>query len=282
MERISNDKFLLHARKLFSQDDDLIDRFYISLKMLNDDTAKRTSHSIDIDNNEFINILHHAEVYINLTRIKFIDLYTGYICCINSKSYGSAIHITRSIIENVAMLDFVSTRLIKQLEERDYIKVVKELLTFSVPSWETHRVKDYKRIHISDALRHMSKGLFNSNSKIFDVYDPMSEMVHPSATSFLVYINKHGFEKNKIQHHYSRYDVKDTFLDFTASGLLYADLLVHRLYPQIIEKIIDKINKSYFEINTLFNTDHELRIEYENLIDQLTPDHIKSEEDEYH
>ena len=54
----------------------------------------------------------------------------------------------------------------------------------NVKDYQTYKVKDYKRTHINDALRHYSK---DRELDIFKIYNPISERVHPSPSSFLMY-----------------------------------------------------------------------------------------------
>ena len=289
MEKISNKVFIQYVKSFtkktwHSQEIGLLKNFEINIEKLENLIEKRIiNKSESEDEAVYLSINHHIATYVNSTKIKFVDLYKGFINCINSGSYSGALVISRTILENVSMLDYLSTKFIKLFKDKNYIKLLKEILNLSVPSWSTEKIKDYKRTHINDALRHFSKsdtGGFGDEKKIFIIYDPVSEMTHPSATSFLMYSSHNNSKKNgitKFQTSFSQNSEKihEKVFPPISLVLVYPYFLVEELYPKIQKDLIDMIKKSKIEIDTHFKFNPEDAIKYDELVKNLVPEELK-------
>ena len=281
MEKISNKVFTQFLESFIkktknSQEFDLLKNFEIGTEKLENSIERRITNSESSQELYYFNFNHHIETHYNSTKIKFVDLYKGLISCINSGSFSGALVISRTILENISMLDYLSSKFIKLFNDKNYIKLLKELLNLSVPSWDTEKVEDYRRTHVNDALRHYSKKLFENKSEkeIFKIYDTVSEMSHPAATSFLMYNSNSITEKNnklKQQTSFSQNskNIHEKVLPPISMMLLYPSLLVDELYPQIQKDLIDNIKNSKFEINSHFKLNPEDAIKYNELIKNL-------------
>ena len=278
MEKILNKIFIQYSQSHFNdKENNLIENFQSNLEKLENLIEKRIKHNYDSEEAVYYNILHHIETHINATKIKFIDLYKGYIFCINSNSYSGALVISRTLLENISMLDFLSMRLIKLVESRDYIKIIKELLNLSVPSWQTFKVDDYRRTHVNDALRHFSKSTAfkeKSEKEIFKIYDPISEMSHPSPSSFLMYqTTSNNIENDKIKFQTSfsqnSENIHEKVFPPISWVLVYPDILINKLYPKIQKELIDEIKKKELEIHLHFKNNTHDSEKYNDLVRNL-------------
>lgn len=284
MEKISNKIFIQYVKSFtkktwHSQEIDLLKNFEINIEKLENLIEKRIINKCESEHEAvYFSINHHIATYVNSTKIKFVDLYKGFINCINSGSFSGALVISRTILENVSMLDYLSTKIIKFFKDKNYIKLIQELLNLSVPSWDTETVKDYKRTHINDALKHFSKsdtgGFGGSEKKIFIIYDPVSEMTHPSATSFLMYESHNNSKKNEITKFQTSFsqnseNIHEKVFPPITLVLMYPYFLVEKLYSKIQKDLIDMIKKSKIEIDTHFKFNPEDAIKYHELIKNL-------------
>ena len=166
MEKIRNKKFIdylrsqdkeIQAERKDATRGDVLKSFENNIEKLETLVEKRINNKKDEDSGPYNNIKFLLRRYINATKFKFIDLTKGLISCVNSGSYSGALVISRTILENVAMLDLKRAEFNKLLINKKYLKLLKELLMVNVKDYQTYKVKDYKRTHINDALRHYSK-----------------------------------------------------------------------------------------------------------------------------
>ncbi len=290
MERISNKVFIQYVKSITketwrSQEIGLLKNFEINIEKLENLIERRIINKSETENDAiYFSINHTIATHVNSTKIKFVDLYKGFINCINSGSFSGALVISRTILENVSMLDYLSTKIIKFFKDKNYIKLLKEILNLSVPSWSTEKVKDYKRTHINDALKHFSKsdtgGFGGSEKKIFIIYDPVSEMTHPSATSFLMYESHNNSKKNEITKFQTSFsqnseNIHEKVFPPITLVLMYPYFLVEKLYPKIQKDLIDMIKKSKIEIDTHFKFNLEDAIKYHELVKNLVPEELK-------
>ncbi len=269
MEKISNKVFIKYANSHFNNKElDLFNIFQTNLEKLETLIERRITHTYGSEESVYLSIIHHIETYFNSTKMKFVDLYRGYISCINSQSYSSTLLISRTLLENISMLDYLSTKFIKLIRDKNYIKLIQELANLSVPSWRTELVENYKRTHINDALRHFSTTTAfkeKSENEIFKImYDPISEMSHPSASSFLMYQSHNNLIKNemtKFQTSFSQNNEKIHGKVFPVISwvLVYPYLLIEELYPKVQKDLIDAIKNSKLEIDIHFKNNFDFK-----------------------
>jgi len=279
MEKISNKVFIKYANSHFNNKElDLFNIFQTNLEKLETLIERRITHTYGSEESVYLSIIHHIETYFNSTKMKFVDLYRGYISCINSQSYSSTLLISRTLLENISMLDYLSTKFIKLIRDKNYIKLIQELANLSVPSWRTELVENYKRTHINDALRHFSTTTAfkeKSENEIFKImYDPISEMSHPSASSFLMYQSHNNLIKNemtKFQTSFSQNNEKIHGKVFPVISwvLVYPYLLIEELYPKVQKDLIDAIKNSKLEIDIHFKNNLDDLIKYNEIIKNL-------------
>ena len=248
MNKISNVRFNEHASKFFGGKNDVrysvFKDFYLNLEALEKSIKKRvTTNFRNKSESEtvYLNLKSIIDGHYNATKIKFSDLFKGYISCINSESYSGAIIISRAILENTAMLHFLGNEISKKLEKKDYMSFCKILINYTVSLWSRDRISVYQRTHINDALRHYSATDFSSNkssSDIFKIYDPLSELSHPAPTSFMMY-NTHINHKGKSVTEQKPLHPNEPVMTLIAYFIAYPGILVEKTYPYINESVID-------------------------------------------
>jgi hypothetical protein len=69
-------------------------------------------------------IFHNFEIclipYVNNSKFKFVDLYQSLINSINIKSYGSALILSRALLEHFSMLVYLTEKLENYLDKKEY------------------------------------------------------------------------------------------------------------------------------------------------------------------
>ena len=272
MEKITNKQFIDYLRNqdkeigegnLLKSFEDIIEEFENSIK-------RRITNKIDNhDSIPYINIKHFLDRYLNATKFKFVDLSNGLVSCINSRSFSGALTISRTILENVAMLHLKSSEFIKCLENKKYVKLLHELLKMNVRYQKTYRVKDYKRTHINDALRHFNRKL-GKDDDAFYLYDNISERVHPSPSSFMMYIDTNNKKENRYQNSFSL-NSKDIqgFYSFIALTMVDIVLTIQDLYPKIQKDLINYLKDSKLEIDIHFKNNSADNKKHNELINQF-------------
>lgn len=270
MIKITNTEFLKALQSLdqFSIED-FDNRFYTDIDKLENSIEKKISYKFKASDTVYFNLLSHVTTHINASKIKFIDLYTGYVSCLNNKSYNSTIQISRSIIENYAMLSLFKKNFINALNNKDYIKMLEMMLSLSVPSWNTSYFEKYKRVHVNDALRHLSIKLFSSSSALSEIYDPISEIAHPSANSYLMYIDSQPNVRNNITSKFYIGKAKSLVLEFCTFPALFSDELINELYPDLEKEIVIPLQNMKTEIDFNFNNNAELMLKYQELVKDM-------------
>lgn len=267
MIKIINKKFVEYLKnqdKQIGRGGDLLKTFEDNIEVLENSLQKRIINKIDEkDSIPYINIKQFLERYINATKYKFVDLSNGLISCINSGSFSGALTISRAIIENEAMLQLKSSEFIKLLKNGNYIKLLHGLLQMNVRNNKSYKVINYKRTHINDALRFFSKKNDKDDTTFF-LYDNVSERVHPSPSSFMMYIDTHNkMEKNKYQSSFSlnSEDIQGMY-SLIAYTLLGISITIEDIYPKIDRELINNLIQSklkvdiHFKNNSLDNKKH--------------------------
>ena len=253
MEKITNKKFIDYVR---SEDKRILVRFESAIQELENLTEKRIINKNDQNKSiEYINIKHFLERYINATKFKFLDLSIGLVSCINSGSISGALTISRTLLENSAMLHLKSSEFIKLLNNKNYIKLLHELLKMNVRYESKYRVKDYKRTHLNDALKYFSKEVIGEEGFTSGLYDKVSERVHPSPSSFMMYIDAMNIKKrNKYQNSFSL-NSKDIQNQYSFILLIMLDfaLIIEILYPKIQIDLINFLKDSKLAVEIYFN-----------------------------
>jgi len=278
MEKIRNKKFIdylrsqdkeIQAERKDATRGDVLKSFENNIEKLETLVEKRINNKKDEDSGPYNNIKFLLRRYINATKFKFIDLTKGLISCVNSGSYSGALVISRTILENVAMLDLKRAEFNKLLINKKYLKLLKELLMVNVKDYQTYKVKDYKRTHINDALRHYSK---YQESDIFKIYNPISERVHPSPSSFLMYqeimIIKESYSQVSFSH--NSQEVQGAIFGIIGLMLTHISIIVEDHYPLIKKELIDILEnyklsiEVYFQNNILDSEEHDKLLKYFN------------------
>ena len=231
---------------------------------------ERINNKKDEDSGPYNNIKFLLRRYINATKFKFIDLTKGLISCVNSGSYSGALVISRTILENVAMLDLKRAEFNKLLINKKYLKLLKELLMVNVKDYQTYKVKDYKRTHINDALRHYNKK--DRERDIFKIYNPISERVHPSPSSFLMYQEimtiKESYSQVSFSH--NSQEVQGAIFGIIGLMLTHISIIVEDHYPLIKKELIDILEnyklpiEVYFQNNISDSEEHDKLLKYFN------------------
>ena len=273
VEKITNKKFIDYLRNQDKEigGGDVLKSFEYNIEELENSLEKRITNKINNnDSIPYINIKHFLDRYLNATKFKFVDLSNGLVSCINSRSFSGALTISRTILENVAMLHLKSSEFIKLLNNKNYVKLLHELLKMNVRSQSTYRVKDYKRTHINDALRHFSKKIGTDDIDTFNLYDNISERVHPSPSSFMMYIDTSNKKENKYQTSFSL-NSKDIqgYYGFISLTLIDIVLTIQDLYPQIQKDLINFLKDSRLEIDIHFKNNSADTKKHNELIKQF-------------
>ncbi len=260
----SNDKKIQQKNKNSTRGNILKD-FETNIEILETLVEKRINNKNDEDSCCYNNIRFLLRTYINATKFKFIDLTKGLISCVNSGSYSGALVISRTILENVAMLDFKSSEFEKILINKKYLKLLKELLIVNVKDYQKYKVKDYKRTHINDALRHYNK---NQKKDIFRIYDPISERVHPSPSSFLMYQESTTIKESYQQVSFSHNSEEIHEVIFSIIGLIltHISIVIEYIYPLIKKNLINLLENSQLSINVHFQTNIKESDEHDELL----------------
>tara|TARA_B100001123_G_C15031857_1_gene915723 strand:+ start:72 stop:896 length:825 start_codon:yes stop_codon:yes gene_type:complete len=272
VEKITNKQFIDYLRNQDKEMDggDVLKSFEYNIEELENSLEKRITNKIDNhDSIPYINIKHFLDRYLNATKFKFVDLSNGLVSCINSRSFSGALTISRTILENVAMLHLKSSEFIKCLENKKYVKLLHELLKMNVRYQKTYRVKDYKRTHINDALRHFNRKL-GKDDDAFYLYDNISERVHPSPSSFMMYIDTNNKKENRYQNSFSL-NSKDIqgFYSFIALTMVDIVLTIQDLYPKIQKDLINYLKDSKLEIDIHFKNNSADNKKHNELINQF-------------
>jgi len=274
MEKITNKKFIdfiksgnkkIQQKKKNSIRGDLLKDFETNIEVLETLLEKRINNKNNEYGECYNNISFLLRTYINATKFKFIDLIKGLISCINLGSYSGALVISRTILENVAMLDFKSSEFKKILIKKEYLRLLKELLKVNVKDYEKHKVKDYKRTHINDVLRYFDK---NEKINIFKIYDPISERVHPSPSSFLMYQESTTIKNNYQQvtfSHNSR-EIHNGIFAIICLVLTYICVIVDDIYPSINKNLINLLENSQLSIDVHFKNNIKESDEHDELL----------------
>ena len=279
MEKIRNKKFIdylrsqdkeIQAERKDATRGDVLKSFENNIEKLETLVEKRINNKKDEDSGPYNNIKFLLRRYINATKFKFIDLTKGLISCVNSGSYSGALVISRTILENVAMLDLKRAEFNKLLINKKYLKLLKELLMVNVKDYQTYKVKDYKRTHINDALRHYNKK--DRERDIFKIYNPISERVHPSPSSFLMYqeimIIKESYSQVSFSH--NSQEVQGAIFGIIGLMLTHISIIVEDHYPLIKKELIDILEnyklpiEVYFQNNISDSEEHDKLFKYFN------------------
>jgi hypothetical protein len=279
MEKIRNKKFIdylrsqdkeIQAERKDATRGDVLKSFENNIEKLETLVEKRINNKKDEDSGPYNNIKFLLRRYINATKFKFIDLTKGLISCVNSGSYSGALVISRTILENVAMLDLKRAEFNKLLINKKYLKLLKELLMVNVKDYQTYKVKDYKRTHINDALRHYNKK--DRERDIFKIYNPISERVHPSPSSFLMYQEimtiKESYSQVSFSH--NSQEVQGAIFGIIDLMLTHISIIVEDHYPLIKKELIDILEnyklpiEVYFQNNISDSEEHDKLLKYFN------------------
>ena len=279
MEKIRNKKFIdylrsqdkeIQAERKDATRGDVLKSFENNIEKLETLVEKRINNKKDEDSGPYNNIKFLLRRYINATKFKFIDLTKGLISCVNSGSYSGALVISRTILENVAMLDLKRAEFNKLLINKKYLKLLKELLMVNVSDYQTYKVKDYKRTHINDALRHYNKK--DRERDIFKIYNPISERVHPSPSSFLMYqetmIIKESYSQVSFSH--NSQELQGAIFGIIGLMLTHISIIVEDHYPLIKKELIDILEnyklpiEVYFQNNISDSEEHDKLLKYFN------------------
>tara|TARA_B100000787_G_C16147657_1_gene275024 strand:- start:162 stop:1031 length:870 start_codon:yes stop_codon:yes gene_type:complete len=227
-------------------------------------------------------VYHNFEMcllpYINSSKFKFVDLYQSIIASINIKSYGSALILSRAILEHFSMLVYLTDKLENYLDKKEYLNFAKILFTTGVDHQAKDILKEYKRIHVYDALRYFSRYIEKLSNKtknsisIMHLYDSMSEMTHPAPTSLLMYetnttktnsyndlVTNHSFSFNSVRIHDRIFPLITMVINL--SGLLMGDV-----YPKIEKNLLEKFKNNKEIINLYFKNNPEEGLKILNLI----------------
>ena len=273
VEKITNKQFIDYLRNQDKEigEGSVLKSFEDNIEEFENSIEKRITNKINNnDSIPYINIKHFLDRYLNATKFKFVDLSNGLVSCINSRSFSGALTISRTILENVAMLHLKSSEFIKCLDNKKYVKLLHELLKMNVRNQKTYRVKDYKRTHINDALRYFSKKLGKDDDDTFYLYDNISERVHPSPSSFMMYIDTSNKKENKYQNSFSlnSKDIQGLY-SFIALTMVDIVITIEDLYPKIQKDLINFLKDSKLEIDIHFKNNSADNKKHNELINQF-------------
>ena len=176
------------------------------------------------------------------------------------------------------MLVYLTEKLENYLDKKEYLKFAKILFTTGVDHQAKDILKEYKRIHVYDALRNFSSYISKLSNKpnksvsVMDLYDSMSEMTHPAPTSLLMYesnetknnryndlITYHSFSFNSIR-------IQDRIFPLIAMVINLSGLLTMHVYPNIEKKLVEKFKNKKEDIDLYFKNNPDEGKKILNLI----------------
>jgi len=240
------------------------ERAISDINILDKKRKKRISYKSSQEESYYGDLYNHSETLFNGFLFKIVDLYNGLIASINNQSYASAITISRTLIEVIAMQFYCKQKIIKALENKNYNEIYKLLINFSVSAGITYLAKEYKRVHVNDALRVFADEFLNNDGKfknlnktILDYYGFMSELSHPAPSSLLIYSNSSTINKDTYV------EKRDSF-SFASDRIKtegFRVISIMFFLPTLINEIIlSSIEKEIFE--KLISLKNEIILHY--------------------
>lgn len=194
---IKNKIFLNYLKSTSKDAKQELEDYYKSIQEIETKKIKRLKQKFTANNILYANILNSSESYLNSARYKFFDLCNGFNNSINCNSYAAALSIGRFIIEHYAMIVHTGSKIDNLIKKKNFYELFNFINSITVPSSQRNLLKDYKRIHVNDALRSIGEIWFKkgeskkqrekAQKKMLKVYGDISEHIHPAAPSSLMY-----------------------------------------------------------------------------------------------
>ena len=249
----SEDKKIQKKNKTEDQSN-IIQTFEESLLKLQNSLEKRINNKNSI-NSHYKTIHFFFNLYLISTKYKFVDLSIGLISCINSKSFGSALTISRSILENVTMLGLKVHNFSELLKKKNFLKLSRELFMMNVPDYAKKLFDDYKRTHVNDALRYYDDYINSKEKTIFNIYGSISERVHPSPDSFMMYQELNELKNNVKQVSFSQNSeyIQNTIYNVLVFMIVHINSVINEFYPDIEKNFVDLLKTNSDSIKVHFN-----------------------------
>ena len=195
--KIKNKIFLNYLKSKSKDSKQELENYYKSIEEIEAKKIKRFKQKFTANNMLYANLLHSSESYLNSTRYKFFDLCNGFNNSINCNSYSAALSIGRFIIEHYAMIVHAGNKMDSLIKKKNFYELFSFINSMTTPKHQKKFLKDYKRIHVNDALRSIGEIWFEkgkskkqrekAQKKMLQIYGDISEYVHPAAPSSLMY-----------------------------------------------------------------------------------------------
>ena len=203
---IKNKIFLNYLKSTSKDAKEELEDYYKSIQEIEIKKIKRFKQKYTANNMLYANILNSSESYLNSSRYKFFDLCNGFNNSINCNSYSAALSVGRFIIEHYAMLVYAGNKIDNLIKNKNFYGLFSFINSMTAPPNQKNLLKDYKRVHVNDALRSIGEIWFskgkskkqreNAQKKMLQVYGDISEYVHPAAPSSLMYETQQIEEKD--------------------------------------------------------------------------------------
>ena len=194
---IKNKIFLNYLKSISKDSKAELEDYYKSIHEIEIKKIKRFKQKFTANNMLYANILNSSESYLNSLRYKFFDLCNGFNNSLNCNSYSAALSIGRFIIEHYAMVVHVGNKIDNLIKNKNFYELFSFINSMTTPPHQKTFLKDYKRVHVNDALRSIGEIWFlkgkskkqreNAQKKMLKLYGDISEYVHPAAPSSLMY-----------------------------------------------------------------------------------------------
>ena len=275
MEKITNLKFIDYFEKEFRKLDEVYEE-HNNLISLIEKKTKSTISNLEAHEvgSVVFNIEHGLHQYADTLVYKFVDLINSIILSINSKSFSGAIVVSRALYEHFAMFALKTYEYEKYLNEKNYLKLSRELVYWGVSTYDAEIAINYKRTHIMDAIRYLNE-YFKSDleknpnlEKNFyeDQYNHLSYSTHPASNSLLMYAKKIDEKWNsdgyKAEMTYS-FDIDyQNLYNMSYIFNLISNYLVSDLFPKYIENVLKNFseNRDYIVKFFVLNPNHSKEI----------------------
>lgn len=275
VEKITNLKFIDYFEKEFRKLDEVYEE-HNNLVYLIEKKTKTKINNLEAHNigSVVFNLEHGLHQYADTLVYKFVDLINSFISSINSRSFSGAIVVSRALYEHFAMFALKTLEHKKYLNEKNYLKLSRELAYWGVSSHDSEIAVKYKRTHIMDAIRYLNE-YFRSDLEqnpnlgenfYEDLYNQLSNSTHPASNSLLMYAKKIDEKWNssgyKAEMIYS-FDVDNQYLyNIGYIFNLISNYLVSDLFPKYIDKVLKNFdeNRDYIVKFFTLNPNHAKEI----------------------
>ena len=255
MKKITNQKFIEYFEREFRKLDTIYNEHSNLLNLMETKTVTRISN---LESHEIGSVVFNVESglhqYADTLVYKFLDLINSIIVSINSKSFSGAIVVTRALYEHFAMFALKTSEYEKYLNEKNYLKLSRELTYWGLSTHDADIAIKHKRTHVMDAIRYL-KEYFSSywekdqNKDFYEkLYDEFSNTTHPASNSLLMYATNFDEKWNssgyRAQLSYSLNVDEQFFFNIGYILNLVSNCLVSDLFPKYIDNVLKNFDSN--------------------------------------